>query len=164
MTRALRIVVADDEPDMRDYFSQILPRLGPTVVGVAEDGRDLVRQCRALQPDLVITDIKMPEMDGIKAALQIFQDAPVPVILVSAFCDRELIARAEAEHIMAYLIKPIKQSDLEPAIALAVHRFDQIQALRQEATDLRQALEDHKLAEVSQAITTAEDALDIPTS
>ena len=91
----------------------------------------------------MITDIKMPDMDGIDAATQIYRNGPIPVILVSAYHDPEFIRRAEADHILAYLVKPIKQADLEPAIAIAMRRFEQFQALRKEATDLKQALEDH---------------------
>ena len=97
MNITLRIAVADDEPDMRDYFKKSLSRLGHQVIAVAQNGRELVEQCRALRPDLVITDIKMPDMDGIDAAVQIYRDRPIPVILVSAYHDPGLIARAEAE-------------------------------------------------------------------
>ena len=152
MTRTLRIAVADDELDMRDYFRQILPLLGHEVVSTAANGRELVEQCRDLRPDLVITDIKMPDMDGIDAAVQIYRDAPVPVILVSAYHDAEFIRRAEADHILAYLVKPIKQADLEPAIGLAMRRFEQFQALRKEATDLKQALEDRKVIEKAKGV------------
>jgi len=160
MTQPLRIVVADDEPDMRDYFKKILPRLGHQVVAAAETGRELVEQCRALHPDLVITDIKMPDMDGIDAAVVLYQEWPIPVILVSAYHDPELIRRAEVDHIMGYLVKPIKQSDLEPVIALALRRFEQFQALRQEAADLRQALEDRKVIERAKGILMKRAALD----
>ena len=152
MNQSLRIAIADDEPDMRDYFAKILPRLGHQVVAQARDGRELVEQCRALRPDLVITDIKMPEMDGIDAACEIYQERPIPVILVSAFHDPELIARAEADHIMGYLVKPIKQADLRPVISLALRRFEQFQELRQEAADLRQALEDRKMIERAKGV------------
>ncbi len=152
MTPPLRIVVADDEPDMRDYFRKILPRLGHTVTAAAENGEQLVDFCRFYQPDLVITDIKMPGVDGIDAAMQIYADRPVPVILVSAYSDAKLIERAEADHIMAYLVKPIKQADLEPAIGLAMRRFEQFQALRDEAADLRQALADRKIIEQAKGI------------
>ena len=133
MTQPLRIAVADDEPDMRDYFARILPLLGHRVVAVARDGEELVTQCRATKPDLVITDIKMPDMDGIDAAVRIYQDRPIPVILVSAHHDPGLVKRAESDHVMGYLVKPIKQADLGPVIALAVHRFEQFEALRREA-------------------------------
>jgi AmiR/NasT family two-component response regulator len=160
MTRSLRIVVADDEPDMRDYFRKILPRLGHQVLAAAETGRELVESCRRAVPDLVVTDIKMPDMDGIEAATQIYKDRPVPVILVSAFHDPGLIARAEADHILGYLVKPIKQSDLEPTIALAMRRFEQFQALRDEAAGLRQALEDRKLIERAKGLLMKKVGLD----
>jgi response regulator NasT len=162
MNQTLRIVVADDEPDMRDYFRKCLTRLGHQVVGVAQNGRELVEMCRGLQPDLVITDIKMPEMDGIDAASCIYKEKPVPVILVSAFHDPELITRAEADHILGYLVKPIKQADLEPAMALAMRRFEQFEALRQETADLRQALEDRKVIERAKGILMKRSSLDEP--
>ena len=137
MTPSLRIVVADDEPDMRDYFRKILPRLGHTVVAAAETGNDLIAQCRTHRPDIVITDIKMPDLDGIDAATKLYAERPIPVILVSAYSDANLLGRAEADHILAYLVKPIKQADLEPAIGLAWRRFEQFEALRREASDPR---------------------------
>jgi response regulator NasT len=160
MTRSLRIAVADDELDMRDYFQRILPTLGHQVISVAKDGRELVEQCRTLRPDLVITDIKMPDMDGIDAAGQIYKLGPVPVILVSAYHDPEFIRRAEADHILAYLVKPIKTSDLEPAIAIAMRRFEQFQSLRKETSDLKQALEDRKLIEKAKGILMKKANLD----
>jgi two-component system, response regulator PdtaR len=160
MKRALCIAVADDEPDMRDYFRKILPRLGHQVVVAAETGRELVELCRKTGPDLVITDIKMPDMDGIDAATQIYRERPVPVILVSAYHDPELIARAEADHILGYLVKPIKQSDLEPTIALAMRRFEQFEALRKESADLRQALEDRKVIERAKGLLMRKVGLD----
>ena len=160
MSRSLKIVVADDELDMRDYFQQILPLLGHQVVGVAQNGRELVDLCAAAHPDLVITDIKMPDMDGIDAATELYRRAPVPVILVSAFHDPEFIRRAEADHILAYLVKPIKQADLEPAIGIAMRRFEQFQALRKETSDLKQALEDRKVIERAKGILMKKAGLD----
>jgi response regulator NasT len=160
MNQSLRIVVADDEPDMCEYFSKILPRMGHRVLAAARDGNELVNLCRTHQPDLVISDIKMPDMDGIDAATQIYRDRPVPVILVSAYHDPKLIERAEADHIMGYLVKPIQQADLEPAIALAMRRFEQLQVLRQEAADLRQALEDRKIIERGKGIVMKKVGLD----
>ena len=116
-----------------------------------------VRPC---PPDLVITDIKMPDMDGIDAAVQIYQDRPVPVILVSAYHDPELIARAESDHILGYLVKPIEQADLEPVIALAMRRFEQFQALHRETADLRQALEDRKVIERAKGVIMKRGSLD----
>ena len=162
MSQSLRIAIADDELDMRDYFQQVLPRLGHTVVAVARDGMELVELCRTKSPDLVITDIKMPEMDGIDAAIQIYHEKPVPVILVSAFNDAALIERAESDHIMGYLVKPIKQADLAPTIAIAVHRFEQFKTLRQEAADLRQALANRKVIERAKGILMQKGKLDEP--
>jgi len=160
MNRSLRIAVADDEPDMQEYFRTILPGLGHEVVAVSGDGVSLVAACRKLKPDLVITDIKMADMDGIEAASRIYRDGPIPVILVSAYHDAEFIRRAEADHVLAYLVKPIKQADLEPAIALAVRRFDQFQALRKEASDLKQALEDRKAIEKAKGLLMKKAGLD----
>jgi two-component system, response regulator PdtaR len=160
MSEPLRIAVADDEPDMRDYFARILPRLGHRVVGVAATGEELVALCRTSCADLVITDVKMPGVDGIEAAGRINEERPVPVILVSAHHDPELIERAEAVHIMGRLVKPIKQADLGPVIALAMHRFEQFEALRQETADPRQAQEDHNLIEQAKGVLMKRASLD----
>jgi response regulator NasT len=160
MTASLRIIVADDEPDMREYFQKLLPRLGHQVVGAAQDGRALLELCRKERPDLVITDIKMPDMDGIDAAVQLYRERPLPVILVSAYHDPDLIARAEADHILGYLVKPVKAADLGPTIALAMRRFEQFQTLQQEAADLRQALEDRKVIERAKGILMKRSRLD----
>lgn len=130
MTRSLRIAIADDEPDMREYFQKILPRLGHQVVVVAESGRALYEQCLLRKPDLIISDIRMPDMDGIEAVQAVNRKYSVPVILVSAFHNSDLVARAEIDHVMAYLVKPIRQADLEPAIGLALRRFAQREKFR----------------------------------
>lgn len=160
MNDNLRIAVADDETDMRDYFQKILPVLGHTVVSAAKTGKELVEHCKKHEPDLIITDVKMPDMDGIDAASAIYQNKPIPVILVSAYHDSDLITRAEADHIMAYLVKPIKQADLEPAIALATRRFAQFQDLRKETADLRQALADRKIIERAKGVLMKRAGLD----
>ncbi len=152
MIKKLRIAVDDDEADMRDFFERMLPKCGHQVVAVAETGLQLVEHCRRLQPDLVITDIKMPDMDGIAASDAICAERPVPVILVSAYHDTQLIDRATADHVMGYLVKPIGQADLEPAIAIAVRRFQQFEDVRREASDLRQALSDRKVIELAKGI------------
>lgn len=152
MTQSLRIVVADDEADMREFFEKMLPRCGHQVVAIAETGAELVEHCRRVQPDLVITDIKMPVMDGIEASTQVCQERAVPVILVSAYHDASLIERAEADHVLAYLIKPIGLADLQPAISIAVRRFAELQALRAECTDLKQSLSDRKVIEQAKGI------------
>lgn len=152
MSGKLRIAVADDERDMRDFFERMLPLMGHEVVSVAETGRELVEHCRQLRPDLVITDIRMPDIDGIEASIAICQERPLPIILVSAFHDGALIERAGMDYVLAYLVKPIGRADLEPAIPLAVRRFAQLEALRAEAVDLRQALADRKVIEQAKGL------------
>jgi response regulator NasT len=164
MTRSLKIAVADDELDVRDYYKKVLPRLGHQVVTVAQTGRELIESCRVARPDLVITDIKMPDVDGIDAAAEICRDEPIPVILVSAYHHPQLFDRARGDHILAYLVKPTKQADLEAAIAIAVQRFDQFQALRQEAADGRQALADRKIIERAKGVLMKKTGLDEETA
>ena len=123
MMQSLRVVVADDEPQMVKFLEETLKRLGHQVVGKAASGQQLIESVLELKPDLLITDIKMPEMDGIEAVRQFCQTHPIPVVLVSAYHDSDLIQRAMSGHVMAYLVKPIKQADLETTIAVAIRRF-----------------------------------------
>ena len=150
--RTLRIALADDEPDVRDYLKEMLPRLGHQVVGVAANGRQLSDVVRSTAPDLVITDIKMPDMDGIESSIEVNRHKQIPVILISAHHDAETLTRVGADHIMGYLIKPISEPELKAAIALAMSRFQHYMALVKEATDLRQALEDRKIIEKAKGI------------
>lgn len=162
MKRSLRIAIADDEDLIRQYMQEILPDLGHEVVCAAKNGRELVEQCLAARPDLVISDIKMPEMDGIEAAQRISAEQPIPFILVSAYHDPDLIARAEKSHILAYLVKPIEKADLETAIAIARSRFEQLKSLQDEASNLRQALEDRKVIERAKGILMKKTGLSEP--
>ena len=152
MSRSLRIAVADDEPVMCEYLEKTLPLLGHKVVAVATSGRELIDLCAKSEPELIITDIKMPDMDGIEAAGIVVQNRPVPVILVSAYHDPKLIERAGAEYVQAFLVKPIKQADLETSIGVALQRYEQFRALYREAQDLRQALADRKVIERAKGI------------
>jgi AmiR/NasT family two-component response regulator len=158
----LRIAVADDEADVRQFFRELLPPMGHQVVAIATTGRDLIEQCRELKPDVVITDIRMPDMDGIEAAAAINRQREVPVILVSAHTEAELLARSEPEYIMSYLVKPVKPADLQAAITLAVVRFEQHQRVRAEAAGLRQALEDRKVIEQAKGIVMLRLRIDEP--
>lgn len=158
----LKIAVADDEPDMRDFFRKVLSHLGHEVVVVAEDGKDLVEKCSNVRPDLIITDIAMPDMDGIEAVRAICRERSLPVILVSAHHDGEFIERAMKEQVLAYLVKPIQKDDLQPAIALAMQRYREFQALHQQADDLRQALDDRKVIERAKGILMKRAALSEP--
>lgn len=147
-TRArLRVAVADDDPDVREVLAKMLRALGYEMAFEAATGRELVEQCLSLGADLVMTDIQMPDMDGLDAAGLIYRNSATPIILLSGHCDRALIERAEENHVFAYLLKPITQLQLEPAIVLAMRRHEEFQTLKHEADDLRQALADRKLIE-----------------
>ncbi len=160
MSPALRIAVAEDEPRMREFYQEVLPRLGHCVVCLAKTGRELVEYCRSTLPDLIIADVKMPDMDGIDACREICREDTIPVILVSAHDDQEYLTRANDNQVLAYLVKPIKRQDLQPAIQIAVRRHEEFQAMRQEATDLRQALQDRKLIERAKGILMKRAQLD----
>lgn len=160
MSRPLRIVVADDEQDVRDYFTELLPGLGHQVVGCAATGNDLFRQCCAEQPDLIITDIRMPDGDGLSAVKQYTAERFVPVVLVTAFLDQEILQQACDAQVFAYLVKPIGRPQLESGIAIAWQRFEQFESLRQEAANLRQALSDRKLIERAKGILMKQAQLD----
>lgn len=152
MDNVLRIAVADDEPEMLQFLEMALSSMGHKVVIQAQNGQELIDACRATLPDLIITDINMPEVDGLEAVKQIQGTGLVPVILVSAHHDPEFIQRAIQNHVLSYLVKPIKKKDLEPAISLVVQRFKEYQTLQQEAADLRHSLEDRKLIERAKGI------------
>jgi response regulator NasT len=158
----LRVAVADDERDTLEFFQEALPRLGHEVVATAMTGKELVEKAKATRPDLIITDIMMPELDGIQAVEQVERERPVPAILVSAHNDAELIVRAGTDHIMAYLLKPVREADLNTAIYLAVLRFDHFQKLMKEAANLRQAMEDRKLIERAKGLLMKRGRLDEP--
>jgi response regulator NasT len=143
---SLRIAVADDETDTREYFLELLHRIGHQAVGVS-DGQQLAELCSTTPPDLIISDIRMPGIDGIEATRKVNCQHPVPVILISAYHDAALLGRAREPYVMAYLVKPIKQADLEAAIALALPQFRHLQDLGREAAEARQALEERKLIE-----------------
>src|SRR5919205_2049830 len=147
----LRVVVAEDDPHMRAFLIEALGRLGHQAVG-AEGGRQLVEMCRAAEPDLVLADVKMPDLDGIAAAEELNRHRPVPVILVSAYDQDDLLDRAAGAHVLAYLVKPVQDEDLKAAIRLALARFAERQALARENADLRQALEERKLLERAKGI------------
>jgi AmiR/NasT family two-component response regulator len=152
MSKGLKIAVADDERDMREYLHEVLPRLGHEVVAMAENGRQLAEQCKAARPDLVITDIKMPDMDGIETSVAVNRERQTPVILVSAHHDAETLTRLGIDHIMGYLVKPVSEADLKAAITMAMLRFQHFLAMLKENSDLRQTLEDRKLIEKAKGI------------
>jgi two-component system, response regulator PdtaR len=156
----LLIAVADDEPRMRDYYRDTLPLLGHRVLCAVQSGQELVESCRSVRPDLIITDIKMPDMDGIDALNELCRQGPIPAVLISAYHTPDLFERIKSVHVLAYLVKPIKQPDLEAAINIAMQRFDEFRAMRKEAGELRQAIQDRKLIERAKGILMKRAGLD----
>jgi response regulator NasT len=137
MTEHLRIVVADDEGDMRQYYRKILPRLGHEVVGIAANGQELIDLCQRHEPDLVISDVRMPVLCGREAITAVLRARAVPVILVSAYGEMEPPNCAESDHVVCHLVKPVGRSDLAPAIARTYHRFQNRKKVKKTAsTDL----------------------------
>ncbi|HTK77316.1 MAG TPA: response regulator, partial [Gemmataceae bacterium] len=128
MIRPLRIAVADDEPDIREFFERYLPRLGHQVASVAENGRQLVEQCKEAHPDLIITDIRMPGLDGMDAVSAIFREYEVPTIVVTAHADAQWMDRAPPAGVFSFLLKPITEKELEPAIAVAWRQWEQFKS------------------------------------
>jgi two-component system, response regulator PdtaR len=162
MSDCLRVALADDDADVRATMSAMLKSLGHAVVFAGSTGRELVAHCLEERPDLVLTDIDMPDMDGLDAAMVIHERSPAPVILLTGFCTPELIARAEENHVLGYLIKPTTQPQLEAAIGLAIRRHDEFQTLRKEAADLRQSLADRKLIERAKGLLMKHLGVDEP--
>jgi len=148
----LRILIADDESIRLLSLRGQLNALGHRVIAEASTGEEAVALAAQWRPDLAILDIKMPLMDGIEAAERITQARPIPIILLTAYSETQLVERAAQANISAYLMKPVSEEDLLPAITLALARFKQFQTLRQEVADLREALEARKLIEKAKGI------------
>jgi two-component system, response regulator PdtaR len=142
-----RIVIADDEPLIRIDLRENLESLGYEVVGEASDGKHAVEIARKLRPDIMIMDIKMPEMDGIAALRVLTEENVAPVLLLTAYGEGELVQQASDAGAVAYLVKPYRQSDLQPAIEVALARFNELRTLRSELVDVREALTVRKLVE-----------------
>jgi response regulator NasT len=142
-----RVLLAEDEALIRLDLKEMLEEEGYLVVGEAGDGETAVRLARDLTPDLVILDVKMPAMDGISAAGQIVDDRIAPVVMLTAFSQRELVERAVDAGAMAYLVKPFGKADLLPAIEVACSRHAELAELESEVSDLTQRMEARKLVE-----------------
>jgi len=149
---------------MREFFRKSLERLGHQVIGEAATGQELIEVCRTERPELVITDIQMPGMDGLDAIETLSREQPIPVILVSAFHDEQYIERARRYQVLAYLVKPITDTDLQPAISIAMQRFQELQTLQRETHSLKQALEDRKVIERAKGILMRRAGLDEPSA
>ena len=145
MTAPRRVLIAEDEALIRLDLSEMLAEEGFEVVGQAVDGEQAVAMANELRPDLVILDVKMPKKDGIDAAGEIVAEQLAPVVILTAFSQRELIERARDAGAMAYLVKPFSKADLLPAIELAVARYAETAALWDEVADISQRLEARKI-------------------
>ena len=147
-----RIIIADDESLIRMDLREMLTNLGYLVVGDVGDGRSAVNLAKELRPDIVIMDIKMPDMDGIEAARILTEERIAPVLLLSAYSQQELVTKAREAGVAGYLVKPFRESDLTPAIEVALSRFTEFRTLEREVGDLRETLETRKIVERAKGI------------
>jgi two-component system, response regulator PdtaR len=147
-----RLIIADDESIIRIDLREMLTNMGYLVVGEAGDGRSAVSQARELRPDVVIMDIKMPDMDGIEAAKILTEERIAPVILLTAYSQKDLVERAKEAGVVGYLVKPFREPDLLPAIEVALARFKEFKAINQEIDDLQEALQTRKVVDRAKGI------------
>jgi AmiR/NasT family two-component response regulator len=148
----LRVAVADDDSAILEFVRDVLEGMGHVVTASCSTGQELIDACAKNPPDLIVTDVKMPGIDGIEAASAINRRKATPAILVTSFGETDLISRALRTSVLAYLIKPIKQIDLEVAIAVAMRRFREHRAICDEAAALRQSLEERKQIERAKGV------------
>jgi two-component system, response regulator PdtaR len=147
-----RVIIADDESLIRIDLREMLANLGYLVIGEAGDGRSTVSLARELRPDLVIMDIKMPDLDGIEATQILTDERIAPVLLLSAYSQQELVQRARQAGVAGYLVKPFRESDLTPAIEVVLARFAELRAMEKEVGSLQDALETRKAVERAKGI------------
>ena len=159
---ALRVVIAEDEALIRLDLKEMLEEEGYAVVAEAADGEAAVEKVTALKPDLAILDVKMPILDGISAAERIAAERIAPVVILTAFSQRELVERARDAGAMAYLVKPFTKADLVPAIEMAVSRYTEIKALDEEVNTLKDRLEVRKLLDRAKGLLQSEHGLSEP--
>ena len=157
-----RVLIAEDEALIRMDLAEMLREEGYDVVGEAGDGQEAVDLAESLKPDLVIMDVKMPRRDGIDAAAEIAAKRIAPIVVLTAFSQRDLVEKARDAGAMAYLVKPFSASDLIPAIEVAVSRFAEITGLESEVADLSERLETRKLVERAKGILQAKHAMTEP--
>lgn len=147
-----RLVIADDESLIRMNLKETLVGLGYVVVGEAGDGVSAINLARELNPDLVIMDIKMPKLDGIQAAKILTQEKISPVLLLTAFSDRELVDRARDAGVVNYVVKPFRDAELLPAIEIALARYQEFLEMETEIVDLKETLDTRKLVERAKGV------------
>lgn len=149
---ALRILIADDEAVIRMGLSQMVANLGHRVIATAANGVDTLAKTKELKPQLLLLDIKMPEMDGLTVAEILQAEMPLPIVMLTAYSERGLIERAANASVMGYLVKPIHENKLGPAIEVAIARFEVMQAKAQEVYRLRGQLEARNLVDAAKQI------------
>ena len=147
-----RVIIADDESIIRMDLREMLTNLGYLVVGEVGDGQSAVNLARELRPDIVIMDIKMPDMDGIEAASILTKERIAPVLLLTAFSQKGLVDRATEAGVAGYIVKPFRESDLGPAIEVALARFNEFRTLEKEVGTLQEALETRKVVDRAKGI------------
>ena len=140
MTDRLRVLIAEDETIIRLDLRALLERLSMDVCAEARDGAEAVELAREARPDVAIMDVKMPRLDGIEAARRILDERPIPVVMLTAYVERDLVARAAEAGVFGYLVKPFREQDLLPAIQTARARHDELRSLREETESLTEAL------------------------
>lgn len=154
-----RLVIADDESLIRMNLKETLVGLGYLVVGEAGDGVSAINLARELRPDLVVMDIKMPKLDGIQAAEVLTQERIAPVVLLTAYSDRELVDRAKDSGVVSYLVKPFREADLLPAIEVALARFNELRAMDKQIGDLKESIETRKVVERAKGLLMEQQGL-----
>lgn len=147
-----RVIIADDESIVRMDLKEMLTTLNYLVVGEVGDGQSAVNLARELKPDVVLMDIKMPDMDGIEAAKILTEEQIAPVVLLTAYSQKDLVDRAKEAGVVGYLVKPFREADLLPAIEVALARFSEFKQVHQEVHDLQDALETRKLVDRAKGI------------
>ena len=157
--KSLRVLIADDEAIIRMGLRTMLEEMGHRVVGVATDGPSAVRLAAKEKLDLAILDIKMPDMDGLEVAEAITAKRRIPILILTAYSDRELVERATKLAVLAYLVKPVKEADLGLAIELAMARFEEWQALEREAANLKEALATREVVDQAKKVLMQRDGL-----
>jgi response regulator NasT len=155
----MRILVAEDETIIRLDLKDLLERAGFEVVAEAKDGEEAVALARSAHPDLILLDVKMPRLDGIEAARRILDERPIPIVMLTAYGQQELVARAAEAGVFGYLVKPFREQDLLPAIHTARARHEELQALREEAESLQEALAARKVIERAKGLLMEKEGL-----
>ncbi len=151
-TEKWRIIIADDESLIRLDLREMLTHLGYDVIAEAGDGRTAVELARKLRPDLMIMDIKMPEVDGIAAAEELTRERIAPIVLLTAYSDQALVERARDSGVVGYVVKPFREAELMPVIELSRARFNEFRTLEQEVGNLKDALETRKVIERAKGV------------